>query len=84
MSATPAGELARLKVQHPEWRIGRQAGTYQQGNSGPGFGTPETWSATRRADGVTVTAGSAGELEGIITGLSPGKTGPKSGRREET
>jgi hypothetical protein len=84
VSATPAGELARLKVQHPEWRIDRRPATFQQGNSAPGWGTPETWSATRRADGVTVTAGSAGELEGIITGLSPSKTGPKSGRREET
>jgi hypothetical protein len=54
---SPASELARLKVQYPEWRIDR---IDVESASGPGW---TSYSAVERETGRTLTAGTSGELE---------------------
>jgi hypothetical protein len=66
-SRTPAAELARLRRIHgANWHIDRQAGTFQEAASGPGWGTPDLFVAVQRQTGATLTDSTAGGLEAKI------------------
>jgi len=62
MSRTPAGELARLKVQHPGWRIGHHT---VEAASGPGYAR---YVATHRTTGEKLTDATLAGLERKLTG----------------
>ena len=61
MTRTPAAELARLKIQHPGWRIDRHT---VEAASGPGYAR---YVAVHRETGLVVTAPGLAELENKLT-----------------
>jgi hypothetical protein len=63
VSRTPAAELARLKDTYgARWQITRQGG-YVEAASGPGGGTPVTYTAISRTSARTLRDSTAAGLE---------------------